>query len=50
MRQQGLIVTRIEMAEAKARVKPVVDSFCAKSANVKQVVDYFNDYRARNKK
>jgi C4-dicarboxylate-binding protein DctP len=50
MRQQGLTVTQIEMAEAKARVKPVVDSFCAKSANVKQVVDYFNDYRARNKK
>jgi C4-dicarboxylate-binding protein DctP len=50
MKQQGLTVTQIEMADAKARVKPVVDSFCAKSANVKQVVDYFNDYRARNKK
>jgi hypothetical protein len=38
------------MAEVKARVKPVVDGFCARSANVKQVVDYFNDYRARNNK
>jgi C4-dicarboxylate-binding protein DctP len=50
MRQQGLTVVQVEMAEARERVKPVVDSFCARSANVKQVVDYFNDYRARNKK
>ncbi|MDR1932016.1 MAG: TRAP transporter substrate-binding protein [Spirochaetales bacterium] len=50
MKQQGLTVTQIDIAEAKARVKPVVDSFCGKSANVKQIVDYFNTYRAQHKK
>jgi len=50
MKEQGLTVTEIDIAEAKRRVQPVVDEFCQKSANIKQVVDYFNDYREQHGK
>ncbi|MDR2391939.1 MAG: TRAP transporter substrate-binding protein [Planctomycetota bacterium] len=50
MRNYGLAISRIEMTEAKKLVQPVMDEFCARSANVKMVVDYFNDYRAKHGK
>jgi len=45
MKEQGLTITYIDMAKAKELVQPVVEMLSAKSANVKEVVDYFNDYR-----
>lgn len=47
MKEQGLTITYIDMVKAKELVKPVVDMLCAKSANVKEVVDYFNEYREK---
>jgi len=47
MKEQGLIITEIDIVKAKELVQPVVDEFCAKSKYVKEVVDYFNDYRAK---
>ena len=48
MKEQGLTVTQIDVVKAKELVKPVIDEFCAKSAYVKEVVDYINNYTANN--
>ena len=50
MKEQGLTITQIDIAKAKELVQPVIDDLCAKKANIKEVVDYFNDYRAKMNK
>lgn len=50
MKEQGLTVTEIDIAEAKAKVQPVIEEFCAKSENIKTIVDYFNEYRETHNK
>ena len=45
MKEQGLNVVYIDIDEAKEKVQPVIDQFCAENENIKMVVDYFNDYR-----
>jgi len=47
MKEQGLTITHINMEKAKELVQPVVEMLCDKSENVKEVVDYFNDYRKK---
>ncbi len=50
MKQQGLTVTVLDMADAKKLVQPVIKEFCEKSPNIKMIVDYFNEYRAKRAK
>ncbi len=50
MEEQGLKVVNIDIEEAKAKVQPVIDEFCAQNENIKTVVDYFKDYRAAHNK
>lgn len=45
MKEQGLNVVYIDIDEAKEKVQPVIDQFCAENENIKMVVDYFNEYR-----
>jgi len=47
MKEQGLTITQIDMAKAKKLVEPVVEMISGKSANVKEVVDYFKNYREK---
>lgn len=50
MEEQGLKVVYIDIDEAKEKVQPVIDKFCAESENIKMVVDYFNAYREAHNK
>lgn len=50
MEEQGLKVVYIDIDEAKEKVQPVIDKFCAESENIKIVVDYFNEYRETHNK
>ncbi len=50
MKDYGLNVVYIDVEEAKKKVQPVIDQFCAENENIKMIVDYFNDYRAAHGK
>ena len=50
MEEQGLKVVYIDVQEAKEKVQPVIEEFCAQSENIKTIVDYFNNYRAEHNK
>lgn len=50
MEEQGLKVVYIDIEEAKVKVQPVIDDFCAQNENIKTIVDYFNEYRAAHNK
>jgi tripartite ATP-independent transporter DctP family solute receptor len=50
MRDSGLVVTEINMEEAKKLVQPVIDKYAAQIPEVKEVVDAVNEMKAAKKK
>ena len=50
MKEQGLTVTQIDLEAAKAAIQPVVEKYCEKSENIKEVVEYFDNYRKEHGK